>query len=224
MVGTGMPILHPANPYALPDLYDRHSEAILSPYQPKPQRSASVESAPPTEAPQAKDRPPRMNPTKFRTRSIGGPFSSGVYFERQIDLSPPNDDEIIIATVRVTNSFRRASIEGCDELPSRPQPRSFLRRLSSRISTPPDPDRHTAIKMPRRDYKRYFARDRNGNYAGTEPEREWSQEQLDAAFGEYQDMPLRSIPGCSEYGEGDAGKFEERRNGGDNWWEGAWRG
>ena len=78
--------------------------------------------------------------------------------------------------------------------------------------------------MPRRDYKRYFARDRSGNYAGTEPEREWSQEQLDAAFGEYQDMPLRSIPGCSEYGEGDAGKFVDRENAGDNWWEGAWRG
>lgn len=61
--------------------------------------------------------------------------------------------------------------------------------------------------MPRKDYKRYFARDRNGSYAGTEPEREWSQEQLDAAFGEYQDMPLRSIPGGSEYGEGDAQRF-----------------
>ena len=63
--------------------------------------------------------------------------------------------------------------------------------------------------MPRRDYKRYFARDRSGNYAGTEPEREWSEEQLDAMFAEYQDMPLRSIPGCSEYGEGDAGKSVE---------------
>lgn len=118
---AGIPILHSSNPhtFALPDLYDRHAASILDSSRPKTQRSASVESAPPNESPQAKDRAPRTNPVKYRTRSIGGPFSSGVYFERQIDLSPPNDDEIIIATVRVTNSFRRASIEGCNELPSR---------------------------------------------------------------------------------------------------------
>ena len=57
--------------------------------------------------------------------------------------------------------------------------------------------------MPRKDYKRYFARDKDGNYAGTEPEREWSREDLDRDFGEYQEMALRSIPGGSEYGEGD---------------------
>ena len=64
------------------------------------------------------------------------------------------------------------------------------------------------MKMPRRDYKRYFARDRHGNYAGTEPEREWSKEDLEREFGEFQDMPLRSIPGGAEYGEGDAGLVE----------------
>ena len=57
--------------------------------------------------------------------------------------------------------------------------------------------------MPRRDYKRYFARDKDGNYVGTEPEREWSEQDLEKQFGMYQDMALRSIPGCSEYGEGD---------------------
>ena len=62
-------------------------------------------------------------------------------------------------------------------------------------------NRYTAIKMPRKEYKKYFARDRNGDYAGTEPEREWSQEDLDREFAQYQEMPLRSIPGGSEYGE-----------------------
>ena len=57
--------------------------------------------------------------------------------------------------------------------------------------------------MPRRDYKRYFARDRLGNYAGTEPEREWDEADLQREFGMYQDMLLRSVPGFSEYGEGD---------------------
>lgn len=58
------------------------------------------------------------------------------------------------------------------------------------------------MKMPRKDYKKYFARDREGNYAGTEPEREWSREELDRDFGQYQDMPLRSVPGAQEFGEG----------------------
>ena len=66
------------------------------------------------------------NVVAYRTRSIGGPFSAGVTFERYIDLSPPTDDEIIIATVRVTNNFRRASVEGCEELPSRCVTWSFV--------------------------------------------------------------------------------------------------
>lgn len=118
-----MAALHPSNPYynhSLSQHYDQQSSATLEPYQPKAQRSASVDSAPPTESPKAKEPSQRpRNPVTYRTRSIGGPFCTGVYFERQIDLSPPNDEEIIIATVRVTNSFRRASVEGCDELPSR---------------------------------------------------------------------------------------------------------
>ena len=56
--------------------------------------------------------------------------------------------------------------------------------------------------MPRKDYKKYFARGRDGNYAGTEPEREWSDEDLQRMFGQFQDMALRSIPGGQEYGEG----------------------
>lgn len=56
--------------------------------------------------------------------------------------------------------------------------------------------------MPRRDYKKYFARDKDGNYAGTEPEREWTEADLDRDFAMYQEMRLRSIPGESEYGEG----------------------
>ena len=65
--------------------------------------------------------------------------------------------------------------------------------------------------MPRRDYKRYFARDRNGNYAGTEPEREWDADELQRTFGMYQDMALRSIPGGSEFGEGAASRKKSER-------------
>ena len=206
-----MTALHPSNPYYAHSAHlDKQNEVILSPYepqQPQPQRSASASSITPAQSPQLNDYA-RSN-VSYRTRSIGGPFNTGVYFERQIDLSPPNDEEIIIATVRVTNSFRRASVSENSELPERPRARGFIRRLSSRINGTPDADRYTALKMPRKDYKAYFARDRSGDYAGTEPEREWTQEQLDERFGEFQDMPLRSIPGANEFGEGSGRLFSE---------------
>lgn len=58
-------------------------------------------------------------PTTYRTHSIPGPFNAGVIFERDYDLSPPTDDEIIIATVRVRNGFRRLSVEEGAMLPER---------------------------------------------------------------------------------------------------------
>lgn len=69
--------------------------------------------------------------------------------------------------------------------------------------------------MPRRDYKRYFARDRDGNYAGTEPEREWDESDLQREFGVYQEMALRSVPGEDLLRRGSGvGSEEGGRNGG----------
>ena len=70
------------------------------------------------------------------------------------------------------------------------------------MNGPSAPNRYTAMKMPRKDYKKHFARDKDGKYIGTEPEREWSEEDLQREFGQYQDMALRSIPGHNEFGEG----------------------
>lgn len=141
----------------------------------------------------------------LRTHSLAGPHSTAVFFERDyqntMDLSPPNDDEIIIVTVRITNSFRRASVEGGEDLPSRPRPRNFLRRFSTRLSSPADECKYTAIKMPRRDYKRLFVRDKDGNYVGSEPEREWSREDLEREYGEYQHLPLTTLPNAQFFGE-----------------------
>lgn len=47
--------------------------------------------------------------------------------------------------------------------------------------------------MPRGEYKRYFARDKDGNYAGTEPEKHWDEQELMKVYGEYQSVPLHSI-------------------------------
>lgn len=50
-----------------------------------------------------------------RTRSLG--FGAGVVYER--DYQEPSDDDVIIVTVRLSNQFRKLSVDGGDELPSR---------------------------------------------------------------------------------------------------------
>lgn len=47
--------------------------------------------------------------------------------------------------------------------------------------------------MPRRDYRRFFVKDKFMNYIGTEPEREWEEEDLMRRFGAYQHLPLYAI-------------------------------
>ena len=45
------------------------------------------------------------------------------------------------------------------------------------------------VRMPRAEYLRRFARDRNNIYVGTEPERTWSLAELEEEFGQYQQAP-----------------------------------
>ena len=54
-------------------------------------------------------------------------------------------------------------------------------------------EKYKAVKMPRGEYKKYFARDKEGNYAGTEEERQWDEGELERMFGEYQQVPLHGI-------------------------------
>lgn len=54
--------------------------------------------------------------TNVRTRGIRGFGNSGVVFERD---TPPTDDDVIIVTVRLSNNFRKSSIDGASDLPSR---------------------------------------------------------------------------------------------------------
>ncbi|GIZ47920.1 hypothetical protein CKM354_001099700 [Cercospora kikuchii] len=132
-----------------------------------------------------------------RTRSLG--FGAGVVYER--DYQEPSDDDVIIVTVRLSNQFRKLSVDGGDELPSRPQRRSFLRRLSTRMGSGLDhsaqkEERYKAVKMPRGEYKRHFRRDKDGNYAGSEPEREWNEAELMKEYEAYQDLPLSTVLLC----------------------------
>jgi hypothetical protein len=74
---------------------------------------------------------------------------------------------------------------------SRPQPRNFLRRLSSRILPLNNEWQNLrAVRMPRREYLRHHKRDEKGNYAGTEPQQDWDDAMLDACYGRYQRAPL----------------------------------
>jgi len=77
----------------------------------------------------------------------------------------------------------------------RPPARGFFRRMSTRVLAQPSPDKYKAVKMPRGEYVRYFRHDAQGHYVGTEPEREWGEEEIMEKYGQYQDLPLRSILG-----------------------------
>jgi hypothetical protein len=81
--------------------------------------------------------------------------------------------------------------------PRSPPARGFFRRMSTRVLTQPSPDKYKAIKMPRGDYVRYFRHDAQGHYVGTEPEREWLEEEIMEKYGQYQELPLRSVLGRS---------------------------
>lgn len=185
-----------------------------SPAPPSPPPEASTYALPPN------------HKEAIRTRSISGPFcSAGIIFERKIDLSPPNDDEIIIATIKYSPQFRRSSLQENAPLPSRPRARGFLRRMSTRWNAEGadggngagqersgEGYKMTAMKMPRREYKKFFARDREGRYVGTEvPERQWSLEELEERYAKFQELPLRSVPGAQEFGEDYTGEEAQRR-------------
>jgi hypothetical protein len=41
------------------------------------------------------------------------------------------------------------------------------------------------VYMPRREYKKWFARDLTGEYIGSEPYRQWGEAELEETFGKY---------------------------------------
>lgn len=142
--------------------------------------------------------------TTITTRAITLNHGAGVQMERNASQTR-SDDEIILVTVKLSNKERRQSYD--DALPTRyvtqivfvalltgrrPPKRGFLRRMSTRILPPADEEKWKAVKMPRGDYKRYHIRDRDGNYAGSEPQQEWDEEDIKREYAAYQDLPVGS--------------------------------
>ncbi|CAK3836892.1 Hypothetical predicted protein [Lecanosticta acicola] len=144
-----------------------------------------------------------------RTRSPGGALTPNPNPEPSANTNN-DDNDIIIVTVRLTNTFRKSSIspEACTELPSRPPRRGFLQRMTTRIHRNWDhsaekEERYKAVKMPRGEYRRYFARDRERNFSSAsagsgeeedqEGEREWDEDELMGRYAVYQEMPLSRV-------------------------------
>lgn len=67
----------------------------------------------------------------------------------------------------------------------------MLSTIKTRIQTGASPSTIPikVIKMPRREYLKYFAKDNEGNYVGSEPRREWTEEMLEKDFGRWKDAP-----------------------------------
>jgi hypothetical protein len=47
------------------------------------------------------------------------------------------------------------------------------------------------VFMPRREYIKYFAKDNDGRYIGTEPAKQWTEEELDEMFAQYKPEPTK---------------------------------
>lgn len=53
------------------------------------------------------------------------------------------------------------------------------------------------VRMPRHEYLKHFARDARNRYVGSEKQRDWTEEQLENAFGVYAqvDEPKENVGG-----------------------------
>ncbi|KAK3676551.1 hypothetical protein LTR78_003827 [Recurvomyces mirabilis] len=130
------------------------------------------------------------------TRSDGCPFSPGIVFDRKPSSPLPNANTLYVV-VKLADPFKLDAIAGSTVLPSRPPKRPLLARLGTRLFGPKDTHTYKAIKMPRSAYNAHFRRDARRNYIESEAEREWTEEELMAEFGEFQDQPLGKVGLCA---------------------------
>ncbi|KFY92800.1 hypothetical protein V500_04027 [Pseudogymnoascus sp. VKM F-4518 (FW-2643)] len=84
-----------------------------------------------------------------------------------------DDSVIAVIVTNVVPSEKARVVEG---------KKSFM----SKFKKDKEPATTKAVWMPRREYKKFFAKDKDGKYIGTEPQREWTEEELEEEFGQYQ--------------------------------------
>jgi hypothetical protein len=69
---------------------------------------------------------------------------------------------------------------------------SFMSKLKGEVVIKEDGKGLTkVIYMPRRDYLKWFARDLEGKYIGSEEYRQWGEEELEETFGKYKPVPMK---------------------------------
>jgi hypothetical protein len=62
---------------------------------------------------------------------------------------------------------------------------SFLKKLKGEAPKDEGKGLTKVVYMPRRDYLKWFARDLEGKYIGTEPYKKWEEDELEEAFKQY---------------------------------------
>ena len=66
----------------------------------------------------------------------------------------------------------------------------FMDKVKGLISGKEKEGKLRVVYMPRSDYLKYFAKDDDGNYVGTEPQKSYTDEELDEMFARYVPPPL----------------------------------
>ena len=153
----------------------------------------------PARSPSSTPSIPHRNPSFF---TYSDPLSPTVHVarDRESIIATQSPTDIIPAVIRITSASLQQnphaispSISHGEDLPTRPARRPYLSRLKTRFpgqrrsSSSHTRDEFILVKMPRGEYQRYFARDGNGGYAGSEPERTWTVEEVEGRFGACED-------------------------------------
>jgi hypothetical protein len=74
------------------------------------------------------------------------------------------------------------------EVISTAKPSGFMSRMKNIMSSKKEEEgKLRVVYMPRREYMKYFAKDDEGVYVGSEAQRVWTDEALDEMFGVYQE-------------------------------------
>jgi hypothetical protein len=93
------------------------------------------------------------------------------------------DDSIIPAIVVDVLPAKKAEVSQEEEMKKR-RP-SFLGKLKGIKKKDEGKPITKVVYMPRREYLKYFARGLKGEYTGSEPYKQWTEEELEETFKQY---------------------------------------
>ena len=68
---------------------------------------------------------------------------------------------------------------------------SFMRKLKGEAKKDESKGLTRVVYMPRREYLKWFARDLEGKYIGTEPYKRWEEDELEATFAQYKPVVVK---------------------------------